>query len=257
MSAATLLETHLRASGQADPARLAGAAVAAVAPERLATNLVAVQAEVVAPVPSPTARLLGRVGFPDATLRLVSATPGLRRSWWLAVSLAVLFALAVADGTRPGADSIRVFLTLAPLVPLLGVALAFGPRVDPAHDLVVAAPRDAFRVFLVRAATVLAASVAVLGAATLLLPDGGWHRVAWLLPALATTSAAGALATRIEAKTAAAVVGGTWLLACIVAIRITSAAAAFGLVMQATCLCVVGGAAGVIALRHRPRRLPI
>lgn len=247
----TAVEARLAVAGRGDASALAGQTAATVTPARLAANFAAIEAEVLAPVPTRTARALRRVGVSDSTVRLVTATPGLRRSWWLAVGIAVLFALVVADANRSGAEAIRVFLTLAPLVPLLGVALAFGPRVDPTHDLVVAAPRDAFRVFLVRAVTVLAASMAILAIGSLLLPDGGWHRIAWLLPALATTTACSALATRLDARLAAGVVGGSWLVVSIVATRATSASTAFGPAMQLACLIVAAVASSIFVVRRR------
>jgi hypothetical protein len=251
MTTLSTIEARLQAAGRGDPVALVGPQAAAVGPARLADNLAAIEAEVLAPAPSLAARAVGRLGVPESTVRLVTATPGLRRSWWLAVGIAVLFALAVADDTRTDAEAITVFLTMAPLVPLLGVALAFGPRVDPTHDLVVAAPRDAFRVFLVRATTVLAASIAVLTVGSLLLPEGGWHRIAWLLPALATTASCSALSTRLDARSAAGVVAITWLVVSIVATRAASAGAAFGIAMQVGSVVVAGAAAVVFLARRR------
>ena len=94
-----------------------------VDPTRVAENLHAVHAELDAPREPRLARLLRRLGVPDLTIPLVTATPALRRSWLVAVAIAVLFSLSVASGnTGGGVDRIAVFLTLAPLVPLLGVA---------------------------------------------------------------------------------------------------------------------------------------
>ena len=125
----------------------------------------------------------------EGTVPLVTATPALRRSFIVSVLIAVLFALSAANNnTADGVDRIIVFLTMAPLVPLAGVALAFGPRVDPTHEVALAAPIDGFRLFLIRALTVVGASTLVLLLASMLVPAGGTHRVAWLLPALAATS---------------------------------------------------------------------
>jgi hypothetical protein len=115
---------------------------------RLAANFAAIEAELDAPTPGLLARILVRLGVGEGTVPLVTATPALRRSFIVSVLIAVLFALSAAtNNTGDGADRIVVFLTMAPLIPLVGVALAFGPRVDPTHEVALAAPIDGFRLF--------------------------------------------------------------------------------------------------------------
>lgn len=237
------------------PRLLAGAEPVAD-PARLAANLAAVEAELDAPAPSPLARILLRFGVGEGTVPLVTATPALRRSWIIAVLVAVLFALSAAgNNTGDGVERIVVFLTLAPLIPLAGVALAFGPAVDPTHDVAVAAPIDGFRLFLVRAMTVVGASTVVLLVVSMLVPAGGTHRVAWLLPALATTSLTMALATRFDARLAAATVAAAWLVIVTVAVGASDAAAAFGPTMQVLSMFVT--AAAGVGLFQRRRRLDL
>ena len=227
-----------------------------VDPGRLAANLAAIEAELDAPTPGLLARLLRRFGVGEATIPLVTATPALRRSWVVAVAIAVLFALSAAgNATAAGVDRIVVFLSLAPLVPLLGVALAFGPRVDPTHEVAVAAPMDGFRLLLVRALTVVTASTLILLLGALLVPSGGTYRVAWLLPALAATAVTMALATRFDPRYAAGGVAAGWLTIVSIAVAATDAAAAFGPTMQVLSLFVAGGAG--IALVRRRRRLDV
>jgi hypothetical protein len=224
-----------------------------VAQARVVENLYAVHAELDAPREPRLARALRRLGVPDLTIPLVTATPALRRSWFVAVAIAILFSLSVASGnTGGGVDRIAVFLTLAPLVPLLGVALAFGKGVDPTHDLVVAAPRDTFTVFLIRALTVLVASSLVLLVSSLLLPEGGAFRVAWLLPAVAISAITLATATRFDPRRAAAVVGSAWLMLVIIVAGVASSSAMFGPVTQLGSL-VVGAAAGWYVVSGRER----
>jgi hypothetical protein len=43
----------------------------------------------------------------------------------------------------------------APLVPLVGVAVAYGPEADPAHELTATAPYSGLRLVLLRTAAVL------------------------------------------------------------------------------------------------------
>ncbi len=224
-------------------------------PDRLASNLAAIEAEIDAPRPSRLARLLARLGVDDLTIPLVTATPSLRRSWLISVIIALLFAVNAAGTSTAdaGVDRIVVFLSLAPLVPLLGVALAFGPAVDPTHEVAVAAPMDGFRLFLVRAVTVIATSTGILLIGSLLIRDGGAYRIAWLLPSLAATSVTMALSTRLDPRAAAALVATTWLAVVITVSQAVDPSAAFGPVVQILSLTVI--ALGAVVFSHRRRRL--
>lgn len=222
--------------------------------ERLDANLRAIHAELDAVPESRLARLLRRAGVPDLTVPLVAATPALRRSWFVAIAIAVLFAFSVAANEGPtGVDRIAFFLTMAPLVPLLGVAMAFGRGVDPTHDIVVAAPRDTFRVFLIRALTVLVASSVVLLVSSALLPTGGWYRLAWLLPALALTATTMALSSGRDARVVAAAVAGVWVVIVVIVGTAATPADMFGVVTQLSSIVV--GAAGVGLLSRRRRSI--
>ena len=93
-------------------------------------------AELDAPRPGFLESLLVRIGVADHTARLLAATPVLRRSWLGAV-VAVL-AITVSSPTPPGrAESPAMFLALAPLLPLAGVALSYGPALDPTYEMAV------------------------------------------------------------------------------------------------------------------------
>ena len=167
--------------------------------------------------------------------------------------IAVLFALnAASTSTADGAERIIGFLTIAPLVPLLGVALAFGPGVDPTHDVAVATPVDGFRLFLVRAVTVVMASCLLLLFVALVVPEGGWYRAAWLLPSIAATTVALALSTRFDPRVASGIVAAAWLALMTVLSNQTDAAAAFGAATQLTSIAVAVMGAAVFA-RYRRR----
>lgn len=212
---------------------------AASEPAGLDENLFLIQAELDAPAESRLARILRRLGVSDLTIPLVTATPALRRSWFGAMAIAVLFGLVAATGEEAtGVDRIVVFLTLAPLLPLLGVAMAFGKGVDPTHDLVVAAPRDTFTVFLIRSITVLLASSLVLLASSLLLPAGGAFRFAWLMPSLAIAAVTFALAPRFGTRRAAAGVGIAWLVVVLAVTNASSSASMFGPITQVAALVI-------------------
>lgn len=219
---------------------------------RVAANFAAIESELDAPRPPRLARFLRRFGVADTTIPLITATPALRRSWIIAVIVAVLFALnAATSSTQSGADSIVTFLVVAPLVPLLGVALAFGPGVDPTHDVTVAAPIDGFRLFLIRAITVVVASCGVLFVTSWLVPTGGWFRIAWLLPAFAVTAVTLAVSTRFDPRVAAGGVAIAWLLIVLFANGQGSVATTFGPAMQTGSFLIAGTAMAVFARDRR------
>src|SRR4030095_9140979 len=102
-------------------------------------------------------RLLVRLGVAEHTARLLAATPALRGSWLLAVATVLAFAV-LAAWTTPGQDANLAFLCVAPLLPLAGIAVAYGPGIDPTYEIGLAAPLRSFRLLLLRAAAVLGAA---------------------------------------------------------------------------------------------------
>src|SRR6266550_3587476 len=136
------------------------------------------------PRPGPVERVLLRLGLPDHLSRLLAATPSLRLSWFGAVAVALGFAVLAARGGHPG---LVMFLAIAPLIPVVGVAAAFGPGIDPTYEIGVAAPLRSFKLLLFRSAAVLVASLFLIGMAALALPSLDWTAAAWLLPAFALT----------------------------------------------------------------------
>ncbi|GAB1818532.1 zf-HC2 domain-containing protein [Herbidospora sp. RD11066] len=159
------------------------------------------------PRPRPLTRFLTALGVREHVAVLLSATPGLTRSWLLAVAAALGFAVFAAHTAD---RSMIVFLAVAPVLPLLGIAAAYGARVDPLYELTGAAPIRRTRVLLLRALTVLVAAVVITGAATPALPG---FTAAWLLPALALAGAALALGTWIAPHRASALLAAGWLVA--------------------------------------------
>ena len=234
------------------PRFLAGPGVTTPDADRAGLNLAAIEAELDAPPAPRLARVLRSFGVPDRTVPLITATPGLRRSWLISVVVALLFAInAASTSTAEGVERITAFLTVAPLVPLLGVALAFGPGVDPTHDTAIAAPIDGFRLFLIRSITVLSASSLLLIGGAALVPDGGAYRFAWLLPALAVTTSTLAPATRFDPRVSAGAVAIGWLFAMLIATNNADAAGAFGAGLQLTSLAVAVVGAAVFVRRRR------
>lgn len=178
---------------------------------RIEANWRAITIEIDAPSPSRVERLLRRFGLPARVTRLVVATPALRRAWYLATGLAILIGLAGTDASKPREDLFTLLL-VAPLVPVLGVALAYGTEADPAHEMAIATPMRGLRLVLTRAAAVLAFSSFWLAIAAILAPGRQPMAFAWLIPALSLTGATIALMTFLAPRRAAAVTAAVWVL---------------------------------------------
>ncbi len=159
-----------------------------------------------APVPGPVERLLLLLGVPDHTARLLAATPALRLSWLVAVALTLAMTATIARLADP-----IVFLAAAPLLPLLGVAVSFGPGIDPTYEMALVAPMQSFRLLLLRCVTVVAANTVLCALAGLAVPNAA----GWFLPSLALTVLTLLLAPRFGTVAAACAVGAGW--ACLVA----------------------------------------
>lgn len=209
-----------------------------------------------APQPGPVERLLRRVGLRPDTARLLAATPSLSGAWLLAVAATLAFAV-VAAGAGPRGT--LLFLMLAPMLPVAGVAMAYGRGVDPVHEIGAAAPYSGFRLLLLRSAAVVATTTLLAAAAGLLLPAARWTGAAWLLPALALTTLTLVLSVRFALLHAAAGVATTWILA-VVATQAEAGGraaladgryAAFGTTGQLVCLALMVASIAVLALRHR------
>jgi hypothetical protein len=162
-----------------------------------------------APRPGPAEAALVRLGVPAHTARLLACTPGLRKSWLAAVA----FTLAVATVAVHLAQSTTVpilLLAVAPLLPLIGVAVSFGPHVDPSYELAVVAPLHTFRLLLLRCVAVLSTTTLLSAVASLALPGYGPVVLGWLAPSLALTLLSLALTPRLGPVKAALVVGLGW-----------------------------------------------
>lgn len=152
--------------------------------------------------------VLVRLGVREHHARLIAATPALTLSWLAGVAIALAWAVVAAQiGTR----GVVLFLMVAPMIPLAGIALAFGPRVDPTYEVGVASPMNGLRLLLLRAASVLGSAIVLTGVASIWLPAGGWKAAAWLLPAIGVSLSAMALSTWIEPVAAAGTVAFAWV----------------------------------------------
>ncbi len=193
-------------------------------------------------------RLLVRAGLADHIARVLAATPSMRRSWVTAATVALAFSVLAA---YQGEGGILLFLTLAPLLPVAGVAFGYGPGVDPTYEIGLAAPMNGFGLLLLRAAAVLTTTLALATLAALALPDLDWRSAAWLLPGLGLTVTSLALATAITPERAAALVSGGWVVAVLAAEgRSSESLAAFRAPGQVT-VAVLALASTVLVIRRQ------
>ena len=239
-AAAWSVEQHMAGCGQCRSAL----APEGVARDRLDANWDAIVARVDDPRAGVVETVLRAVGIPDHVARLLTATPSLTVPWLLGVAV-VLGAAAFA--ARQGGDP-ALFLVPAPLVPVVGVALAFGRWTDPSHEIGLAAPVSSSWLLLVRAVAVTASSLVVATIAALLLPSFGWAAAAWVLPALTITSVVLALSTWWDPLPSAVVVSAGWL-----ALVLPDGAVggtAFEGTGQLVTLAIGAGALGVVLARR-------
>lgn len=160
----------------------------------------------------------GRAGI---EARRPMAAPVRRRAWqrtlrhWTGWSLAApaavtvlaILAAFVLDREYPGRPS--SVLLLAPVAPLLGLALAWSHRGDPGWEAVAGTARAGLDLLLRRSLVVLAAVIPPLAVVGWAL---GRSPALWLLPCLTFTSATLLLGSLIGISRAAAVLGGGWVL---------------------------------------------
>jgi hypothetical protein len=237
------VEAHLL---ECDPCRLQLADVSDRA--RLDAVWSRVAAFVEEPKQNGTEWMLRRLGVPEHVARLLAATPSLSGAWLAAVTLCLVFAVAAAIVGHWGSIG---FLVLAPLLPVAGVALAYGPWLDPIYEVSVAAPMSNFTLLLLRASATLASTLLLAAAAAAALPGPSWQAAAWLLPSLALTVAALALGSYMSQELAAIVVGLAWIATVVlVAVLADEALAAFRVGGQVACLAVSLAAATVLVRRR-------
>lgn len=220
----------------------------AVEASRLERVWSAVEDRVDAPRAGAVEKLLLRIGVPGHLARLLAATPSLTLAWLAAVIVVLGCGVLLA---QQGERGLLVFLCVAALLPLAGVAAAFGRGLDPAYELTVAAPLSSVRLLLIRAAAVLTVTITLAGAAALGLPGFGWSAAAWLLPSLGLTIASLALATYVAPLTAFGTVSTLWIAGVLLSPLVShDRLAAFGIGAQVAFVLLACCAAVVLVIRH-------
>lgn len=229
---------------------------------RLQRNRAVLLTRAALPRPGPAQRLVQRCGVPEHVTAMVAATPSLRRPWLAGVTLVLAAVIGAAQlaarhwagpAAMPGTWPLLLpFLLAGPLLPLGAVAAAFSAVLDPASELVAAAPVSKLRLLCLRSIAVIAATLIPTMAAALVLPAPWWLAVAILLPALAVCAAALAAATVLPPVPAAVAAGAAWIgLVLTVGAIASRPGAVLGPAGQAGAAVVLAMAAAVIALRRR------
>lgn len=177
-------------------------------PEQLEILWAEINEAVTGPRTGIIERILLRFGVKDHVARLLAATPSLSVSWLGGLVLALSFAVTAAHMSSRG---FLMFVVLAPLLPLAGIAVAYGPRVDPTYEIGLAAPISSFHLLLIRASAVLTTSGGLALVAALALPQRDWAMVAWLIPSLGLVLASLALSSVISPLRAAAGLAFIWV----------------------------------------------
>ena len=175
-------------------------------------RLDAVCAEIQEQVEAPRVGLVERglrlLGVSDSTARLVAATPSLRGAWLTGVLVLLIIAFLATHASQHGT---LVFVALAPVLPVIGVGLAFGPQSDPTLEVAAASPYSLVRLLAARTSFVVGSTMLPAVGLALLAPERDWWSIGWLLPSLAMCSVVLATAARIEPHLTALTMSSTWI----------------------------------------------
>jgi signal transduction histidine kinase len=157
-------------------------------------------------------KVLGAMRLPPFVPGVIAATPSLRLPWILAAAAASVFA---AWGAAVN-DQVLAFLVVAPLVPVAGVAAAYGPWADPMFETTRSMPVSGFHVVLARTIAVVATCVPLLALSALIVPGSEATALAWVVPALALSLASLVVSTFTSLPRASIAVAAVW--SCLVAV---------------------------------------
>jgi Putative zinc-finger len=152
-------------------------------------------------------RQAGRLGLSEPTGILLAAAASLRAAWLSGAFIALGFAVAAAMASG---DALWPFLLVAPLIPVLGVAMSYGSFQDSFEALSATTPYGRTRLVVVRTLAVLVTTVPAACLLGLALPGPTWVAAAWLGPALALLSVLLSLATFLGPRLAAPIVALVW-----------------------------------------------
>jgi hypothetical protein len=199
--------------------------VAVLVPETTRRAWEDVLAAIEVPRPGRAQRLLIRLGLSQTDSLIASSAPTLRAAWLLGTIGVLLFVVIAAVLAHDG--GLGLFLVVAPLIPVTGVAVAYGPSSDPSYETVVATPFSMVRLILLRTVSVLVTSVPLVVVAGLFLPTSPLVAVAWLLPAAGFIAVVLTASNWVDSTHAAAAVGVGWTAVVFWAVHIDDPLAVF------------------------------
>jgi hypothetical protein len=199
------------------------------------------------PRPGWVQRLLLRLGLSHSDSLIIASGPTLRVPWILGTIGVLCFVLVATVYSDINAQGL--FLLVAPLIPLAGVAVAYGPAADPSYEAVLASPYAMVRLALLRTVSVLTTSVPLVIGAGLLLPTSTLVAVAWLLPAAGFIAVVLTASNWVEPSYAAVAVGVSWFTTVFWAVRDGDATAVLAPTALAIYLAML--AVAVLTMLHR------
>lgn len=145
------------------------------------------------------------------TARLTWASPAMRGAWLAGVVLVAL--LPLLAGTVAGVDAATALLAMAPVAPVVAVALAYRGAADPAGEIAAAAPLAGLRLVALRALAVAAGAVPLGVGVALAVGTPVQLALAWVLPGLALAGLVLVVGTtRWDPTPVAVVTSGLWAL---------------------------------------------
>jgi len=125
---------------------------------------------------------------------------------WLVMTTAVtLLALLFDRYARSPENQVSLVLLVAPVLPVLGVAVSWSKALDPMHEIVASTPRAGLHLLLRRTVSVLVVVIP-----TLVVAGQDSSTALWLLPCLAFTTGTLALGGLIGITRAAAGLIAVW-----------------------------------------------
>lgn len=204
--------------------------------------------EIETPEPGVVEKALSCLGLRSTDVRVIASTAALRAAWFTGTVVIMLFVLVAA--LLASADGIGFFLAGAPLIPVAGVALAYGRSSDPVFELQVAAPYPIVRLVLLRTAWVLVTSAPLVVLTGLLIPAPAWVAAAWLAPAAGFVAVVLTASMWVDPAWAAGALAIGWVVAVGYTLRIGERLAVF-----APAALVVYAALAVVAVAVLLRRL--
>jgi hypothetical protein len=200
------------------------------------------------PTPHLAEKVLAWFGVPAHAARLLALTPSVRPAWVASVLTVLVLAVVLSPNLAGGP---LLFLVIAPLVPMSGIAVTFGHPIDPLYEVGLATPTGGFRLLLVRASAVLATSAALTAIPAWALTEFRWM-VVWLLPALVTTVLTLIVSSVTSVAVAAGVVSAVWIGGVMVtAVSMATPYAVFSARAQVAFAGLALGLAGLLVTRRQ------